>query len=734
MATDINFIKHLGRSKEGTSILLPTPDLATYSILLDGNDAYVDCGTASDLNFERTDSFSFSFWVKRKTTGTNDVIVARQNASGNQRGYFVNLNTADRLVIQLRNNTSNNSQRLNVQSTTLIQDTNWHHMVVSYNGTSTVNSFKMYIDGRRDIVTNKLGTLSATIAAPSALFLMGSLHTGIAAPADVYLDEVAVFDYQLTDGGVSEGQGAGGQVGDIYNCGIPNNITSLSPVSYWRFEEGTGTTTADLGSASNTGTLENDATFDTNVPTNVIAFANTKSLDLDGISDYVGMARDTLQFNRTTPFSLSLWINMAAAEFSVILSKAQNGGVFPGYQIWQNNHGSNTTNKLAVRLRKNASDYVQIETSGTFNKNQWYHVAATYDGSGSNTGIRLYVDGVNQSGVRQGTLSSDLSWSPDYPFNIGSRNNGNQEFEGLVDEVAVFDYQLTNTNVSTIYGTGEPTSLESLSPICWWRCGDGFDTDDRLINQGSLCTIHGIINNLIPPPFSSNVPIAPLINTKSTVFDGISELVNMGNASSLNFDHNDPYTLSVWVKRDTTGTGVIIEKMETSGNKTGYQLAFISDTIRIYHRRQDQTYNRIYRQTDNTFTSTTDWYHIVATYDGSLANSGLKIYVNGSEAASTGYNSMNAGAWTNNADFKIGRSQDAHIDEVAVFNTELSASDVTTIYNSGTPTNLAITSGLVSWWRMGDGDTFPTITDNAGSVDGTMENMDASDFVSDVPT
>ena len=504
MGVSINTNKTLGVAA-GTSIIAPQSSSVPYSILLDGTDAYIDCGTASELNFERTDSFSFSFWVKRNSTGTSDVVIARQNAAGNMRGYFVNINTDDQLVIQLRHNTSNNSQRLNVQSTSLIQDTNWHHMIITYDGTSTVNSFCMYIDGRKDVVTDKLGTLSDSILAPTAPFLMGTLHTGIAAPADVYLDEVAVFDSVLTDGGVGEGQAAGGQVADIYNCGIPNDISSLNPVSYWRFNEGSGTTTADSGSASNTGTLENDASFDTDVPTNVIAFANTKSIDLDGINDYVTMGPDTLEFNRTTPFSISVWWNPQQAELSSIIGNTFNGGNYQGYYLWQSQNGSNV--RVNCRLRKSSSHHVQFQGTVNLSLNQWYHLVMTYDGTGVNTGLKLYIDGADSAGSRQGVMNQDIDWtSHSIPFNLGARMNGNLPLNGLIDEVGVFDSELSATDVSDIYNSGAPTSLASLSPVCWWRCGDAFDTNTRLINQGSLCTIQGVITNVAGSPFSSDVP------------------------------------------------------------------------------------------------------------------------------------------------------------------------------------------------------------------------------------
>ena len=75
-----------------------------------------------------------------------------------------------------------------------------------------------------------------------------------------------------------------------------------------------------------------------------------------------------------------------------------------------------------------------------------------------------------------------------------------------------------------------------------------------------------------------------------------------------------------------------------------------------------------------------------------------------------------------------------NLDEVSIFNSELSQTDVTTIYNLGVPNDISAMSGLVSYWRMGDNDTYPTITDNVGSNNGTMKFMSAANFVTDVPT
>jgi hypothetical protein len=46
----------------------------------------------------------------------------------------------------------------------------------------------------------------------------------------------------------------------------PTDLTSLSPVAWYRFEEGMGTTAIDSGSGGNDGTLTNGVAYSTNVP------------------------------------------------------------------------------------------------------------------------------------------------------------------------------------------------------------------------------------------------------------------------------------------------------------------------------------------------------------------------------------------------------------------------------------------------------------------------------------
>ena len=130
--------------------------------------------------------------------------------------------------------------------------------------------------------------------------------------------------------------------------------------------------------------------------------------------------------------------------------------------------------------------------------------------------------------------------------------------------------------------------------------------------------------------------------------------------------------------------------------------------------------------------STSTWHHIVATYNQS-ANE-LYLYRN-TVQSSVGTRNPHAvedgstGSVTIGATLDANNDFDGYINNVALFNKVLSTGEVSTIYNSGCPADLRGFSGITNWWRLGDGDTYPTAQDTIGSDDGTMTNMSPGDIV-----
>ena len=193
------------------------------------------------------------------------------------------------------------------------------------------------------------------------------------------------------------------------------------------------------------------------------SFSNTYSTEYDGIDDYVEVAdSDNLSFgNGTTdsPFSISAWIKPTSAPFRIVFK----WGTSTQEYYFQIAGGG----KLQLILQDGVA-YIGKNANTTISLNTWNHVLITYDGSSSANGINLYLNGNNDNfnNITSGTYTAMSNTTE--PFLIGRYEGGSSSL-GKIDEVAIFNAELSASDVSIIYGTGTPTDLSSLSPFSWWR-------------------------------------------------------------------------------------------------------------------------------------------------------------------------------------------------------------------------------------------------------------------------
>ena len=244
----------------------------------------------------------------------------------------------------------------------------------------------------------------------------------------------------------------------------------------------------------------------------------------------------------------------------------------------------------------------------------------------------------------------------------------------------------------------------------------------------------------------SNAPsgASAFANLYSLSFDGVDDYVNLGDSNDFSFGDgstDSPFSISMWVKlADGVVQGFIAK---SSSSQKEYHIITSGSGLLRFRLYDNSTGGFIQSQMD-VAASTSSWVNYVFTYDGSGDETGINIYADSSLVAQTQGNSGTYIAMENTtADLRVGSSEqndfylEGNTDEVALFNIELSPSQVTVIYNSGTPTDLTSHTGLTGYWRNGDTagtSVYPTITDDSSnSNDGTMTNMDSSDIVTDVP-
>jgi len=165
-------------------------------------------------------------------------------------------------------------------------------------------------------------------------------------------------------------------------------------------------------------------------------------------------------------------------------------------------------------------------------------------------------------------------------------------------------------------------------------------------------------------------------------FDGVNDYINFGNV--LDFDGSTPFSFSFWVNPTTVGNKNIIQKW-TNLNE-GYIIYFYNNKLEFALSNTSVT-NQIVVNTVSTYT--TGMQHFIVTYDGTKNASGVNIYHNGvNQSLSTVRNSL-TGSTSTSANLEFGRLASSVgwyngiLDEVGIWNRELSASEVTDLYNSG---------------------------------------------------
>jgi len=435
---------------------------------------------------------------------------------------------------------------------------------------------------------------------------------------------------------------------------IENNAANL--IGMWHMD-------GSLGSISNGATVPDSQTnvaanngTASNVDTSGMSYAAGKfdnAISFDGTDDYIDVANESnFDFERTDAFSLEAWIYPAssASGNDTIIGKHDGNPNYRGYILYRND-----TDNLYFILRNDNGSGNKIDILSTNNMvttGSWHHVVVTYDGSSTGAGVLMYVDGTLQTknivtDNLTGTILNDLN------LHIGDRNDSTtHRFEGLIDEVAVWNTELNAAMIQAQYERGLAMDTTTNN------------------NDGQILG-----------------PISTTGNTnlnEALLFDGVDDYVDIGDLTGT--EGNNALTVEAWIyPNDISATHYIAGKYGPSGTPfyADRSWALLLDSsghidFDIINAAGDTRYRAL---TTDTI-STGQYYHIVGVFEDNVS---LKIYINGSEAS--GYSTqetppLSTTVRANNTNAQIGKYTgggnyfNGIIDEVAIWNTVLSAATV----------------------------------------------------------
>ena len=239
----------------------------TYSVSFDGSNDYIDTGSTFQSTIRG--GFTYSFWMKWSSLGTGAYApFGSWDDSADQNTVYIS-NPASNGTLNYRLEFGSPKITLTGAPTGGWNTSDWFHIAMSVQQDGSNVAGKLYINGVKKIEGSAAGALNSYTSSRSIYIGARNRTNGSNIYFPGLIDEVAIFGSALSDGGVSNGQTAGGDIATLYNSGVPDDISSFSPVAHYRMgdnDSGTGTTITDQGSGGNDGTLTNGPTFSSSVP------------------------------------------------------------------------------------------------------------------------------------------------------------------------------------------------------------------------------------------------------------------------------------------------------------------------------------------------------------------------------------------------------------------------------------------------------------------------------------
>jgi hypothetical protein len=218
-----------------------------------------------------------------------------------------------------------------------------------------------------------------------------------------------------------------------------------SLAGFWKFDEGTGATTTDLGSSGVDATIYNDVSWSSTAKSGY-------SLSFGGVTaQVVGANSSDLKYQGGN-MTISLWMNATSTDDGgIIISKPWNGSGQYNYYL-QSSGGTTTT--LTFHLEGATTFNL---TGGSVSTGVWHHIAVALYSSSS---VNFYIDGALTGSGANGIAS----WVPGaadnnvkivlgcvYPYESANcAGNTNQDYKGFLDDVRVYKRALTANEVKSL--------------------------------------------------------------------------------------------------------------------------------------------------------------------------------------------------------------------------------------------------------------------------------------------
>lgn len=676
---------------------------ATLNSIVDGNWVPGKLGSALDLDGSSDfisladnpiltqKTMTWEMWFNLDLTasakGTNHTLLEHENGPDPYRAYDIFIDSSSNNIVANIYKGVGDGRYL--QGSSSIAASTWYHVALTQDGSTA----RLYVNGNLE-ASGSLNTSSTSILNGDGILTIGDGDNGYGFKTNGKIDDIRFYNYARNQQQIVE---------DMNGESFPSitGFTPAVPIALYSFNEQSGQTINNKGSSGATlnGTLGANSSLSTDDPT----WKTKQDCKINSCLSFDGGDRATTSININPSvianLSISSWVKRTGTPGSFYSIVTNDDG---GYDRGLNIGSDGQYHIFAGR---------DIDTNIDSTLNQWDHVVANWSASE----VSLFKNGKKVFTTSGETITSSASNA-----NIGSTPGLSLYFEGLIDEVKIFNTNLSPTQSAIEYNAsgfaldfGSSAQSDSTllnggagnPPVAEWKFDEktGTSANDTSGN-GNTATLTN------SPTWTTGKFGAGLS------FDGTDDIVDGGSATII--DDLGPVTFEAWFYANSLGEGGLgrIFEKQSSTTANGYRLQMNTGNSLIF--AVDYGTTDIERRTNTSAFALSTWNHVVVTWDGSATAANVRIYINGTEAT---YASTVDGVGGRNLDnaqnFRIGntsdgsRTFDGKIDNVVIYNYIRNRPQISYDYNRGAP---------VAWWKM-DECQGGTLNDSSGNnLSGTI--------------
>jgi hypothetical protein len=418
-----------------------SPGHSGGALRFDGSNDYLR--VADDNLLTPGGDMTFSMWFKLDTlptdTGITYYLFVNSDTTAPYHSYYCYVNDDSSNDIECRWTNSGRTESNTAGYTASLSVDTWYYLTFVKSGTTIY----VYVNGVQNGYsgTNATGTI---LNSDYPLYFGGNV------PAsnmffDGQMDDAKLYNYARTPA----------QIAWDYNNG--------GPLAFWRFDEGNGDvvhnssefeslTNGDLaGSGGSCPGAASCPTWTTNGKVN-------SALDYDSTNDYINAGSDASIDNFFSDGgSVSAWIKADTFGESSLGRIADKGGASSssGWGFSVCNDGSNCTNSLLLfQGFSGTSDFWWTTPNNTISTGVWTHVVVTYNNNSVSNDPIFYINGVKKNTLEPVSSSGSANSDSSNDLYIGNRSDNDRTFDGVIDDLKIWNYELTPEQVKMEYNQG----------------------------------------------------------------------------------------------------------------------------------------------------------------------------------------------------------------------------------------------------------------------------------------